>query len=206
MSKLIVNFLLILLFISGPLLSQWYIPASYSDITEISNIKLTAIGHFGLLRKERPNVPAHYHTGIDIVRPKPNYYHEPIFPSLSGEVVSIIDDGPFSQIIVKHFYNGRNYWSVYEHLHVKLRNIGITVNPYDTLGYFFNIDELNRYGWQFDHFHFEINKIEPQLIKPTAKNPKRVYRTFAINCYTKEELDQRLENPLEFLRGRISGR
>jgi hypothetical protein len=39
--------------------SQWYIPANYTNTDKPEEIKLTQIGGFGLLRKARPNVPAH---------------------------------------------------------------------------------------------------------------------------------------------------
>lgn len=33
-----------------------------------------------------------------------------------------------------------------------------------------NTQELNTYGWQFDHVHFEILKIKPQPLKVTNRN------------------------------------
>jgi hypothetical protein len=194
---------LLVLFFTVSLHSQWYIPANYSGITDPYKVKLTQIGDFGLLRKARPSVPAHYHTGIDIVRPDSQYDKQPVFPSRDGVVVSIYDDGPFSQIVIKHTDNNKNFWTVYEHLHVKIKKINIPVTPFDTIGYFFSKDELNRYGWQFNHFHFEILKLEPPKLKSADINSIRHYKTFGILCFSREELYMRQENPVEFLSGRI---
>ncbi|NLG17375.1 MAG: M23 family metallopeptidase [Fibrobacter sp.] len=183
--------------------SQWYVPANYTDAEKPEEISVTPIGGFGLLRKARPGVPAHYHTGIDIKRPGTNYFNEPVFPSYEGIVISVIDDGPFSQVVLKHEYKKKNYWTVYEHIKVKVKEIGKKLTPHDTLGYFFNRSELNRYGWQFDHFHFEVIKKEPVAFIPNNKYPLRRCRTYAITCYTKEQLDERLENPLQFLKGKL---
>jgi murein DD-endopeptidase MepM/ murein hydrolase activator NlpD len=195
--------ILLQILIAIPLYAQWYIPANYRGITDPQKVQLTEIGAFGLLRKARPAVPAHYHTGIDIVRPDSQYYKQPIFPAKEGVVVSIYDNGPFSQIVIKHTDNNINYWTVYEHLHVKIRKINIPISPFDTIGYYFCKDELNRYGWQFNHFHFEILKIEPPRIQMIKDNSLRYYKTFGIVCFTREELFVRQENPLEFLYGKI---
>jgi hypothetical protein len=185
--------------IAIPLYSQWYLPANYRGVADPQKMQLTKIGAFGLLRKARPTVPAHYHTGIDIMRPDSQYDKQPIFPAKDGVVVSILDEGPFSQVVIKHTDNNRTYWSVYEHLHVRINKINISITPFDTIGYFFSKDELNRYGWQFDHFHFEILKLEPPKFKTAGVNSLRNYKTFGILCFSREDLYMRQEDPLEFL-------
>ncbi|HEX2955571.1 MAG TPA: M23 family metallopeptidase [Chitinispirillaceae bacterium] len=194
--------ILLQLLITIPLYAQWYIPANYRGISDPYKIHLTKIGAFGLLRKARPTVPAHYHTGIDIVRPDSQFQKQPIFPAKEGEVVSVLDNGPYSQIIIKHSDMNRNFWTVYEHLHVSVKKIK-HVTQFDTIGYFFSKDELNRYGWQFNHFHFEILKLEPPKFKSGEINSLRYYKTFGILCFSRDELIMRQENPLEFLSGKI---
>jgi hypothetical protein len=196
-------FSLLILFITVSLHGQWYFPANYLRITDPYKIKLTEIGGFGLLRKARPGIPGHYHTGIDIMRPDNEYNKQPVFPARDGVVVSIFDKGPYSQIIIKHTDMNRSYWTVYEHLHVRVNKFNIPVTPFDTIGYFFSKEELNRYGWQFNHFHFEILKLEPPKIKPSEINYLRYYKTFGIVCFSREELITRQENPLEFLYGKV---
>jgi hypothetical protein len=191
--------LLVLLSFSLPLSAQWRVPANYQKIDNIDQIKLSPIGQFGLQREARPGVPAHYHTGIDILRPNSNYHNEPVFPTNNGTIVSIIDDGPYSQIVIEHVFENHKFWSVYEHIKVVVTEINREVSWNDTIGFFFNKEELHRYGWQFNHVHFEINKIEPLKATPTEKKPVRYYKTYAIVCYTKDELNARLENPLTLL-------
>jgi hypothetical protein len=198
--------ILLQILITIPLYAQWYIPANYRGIADPQKVQLTGIGAFGLLRKARPAVPAHYHTGIDIVRPDSQYYKQPIFPAKEGVIVSIYDNGPFSQIVIKHAGNNKNYWTVYEHLHIRIKKINIAVTPFDTIGYFFSKDELNRYGWQFNHFHFEILKLEPPKLKSSEIKSLRYYKTFGILCFSREELIARQENPLEFLCGKVTRR
>jgi murein DD-endopeptidase MepM/ murein hydrolase activator NlpD len=191
------QFLTFVLIAAIPSYSQWLLPINCRDRSSVENIHLTDIGRFGTLRKARPTVPAHYHTGIDIVRPHQNYSDEPVFPARKGVVASIIDNGPFSQIIIKHECNNMLYWSVYEHIKVKPIKVGKFINPLDTIGYYFNKDELNKYGWQFDHLHFEIIKCQLIPLKPTARYPNRFYCTFAIKCFTKKELYERLVDPMD---------
>lgn len=195
--------ILVQLLITIPLYAQWYIPANYRNIADPQKLQLTKIGAFGLLRKARPTVPAHYHTGIDIVRPDSQNNRQPIFPAKEGIVVSIYDNGPFSQVVIKHTDNNKNYWTVYEHLHVRISNVSKSVTPFDTIGYFFSKDELNRYGWQFNHVHFEILKVEPPKLTSASINSLRNYKTFGVLCFTREELYMRQENPLEFLAGMV---
>jgi hypothetical protein len=200
------NIVLVVMAFSLQTYAEWHIPANYKNIGGIDDVKLSNIGRFGLLRVARPTVPAHYHTGIDIVRPDTNYWNQPVFPASKGNIVSIIDDGPFSQIIIMHEAGGKNYWTVYEHLHVREKDIGKEVDWNDTIGWYFNKNELTTYGWQFDHLHFEILKIEPAPVKPTKRYPARQYQTYAITCSTKKELETRQENPVEFLRGNFINR
>jgi murein DD-endopeptidase MepM/ murein hydrolase activator NlpD len=199
-------YLLIPFLFSSSFAQTWYIPANYKNVTNVNQIRLTKIGDFGLLRKARPGVPKHYHTGIDIQRPDTNYVNEPIFPACSGEIISIIDNGPYSQMIIEHKLETDTLWTVYEHFHVLKKEIGLKVTPVDTIGYYFNKTELNKHGWQFDHFHFEVNKIKPMPINPTKENPKRYFKSYCLICYNEKQLNERLFNPLVFLKDKITVR
>ncbi len=87
--------------------SVYYLPINSVNRKSIDALQLTDIGAFGLLRKERKEVPAHYHTGIDIKRPSKNYMHEPVFPLTKGIVISKREDGPFAQLIIEHEADGK---------------------------------------------------------------------------------------------------
>ena len=166
----------------------------------ISTIQLTEIGQFGLKRKARENVPEHYHTGIDIKRSGNNYNYEPIFPIAEGKVISKRTDGPYANLIIEHTINGKKVWSLYEHIADIKVNIGDWVKPSTHIARFMNKEELNKHGWQFDHFHLEIMKIKPLPIRPTSKNPDRFYNAYSLVCYTMDDLNRYYYNPILFLK------
>lgn len=192
------NFLLFLLFTIN-MQSSIYIPISSNNRKDVSKLQLTVIGKFGLLRKARATVPSHLHTGIDIKRPTNNYINEPIFAIAKGVIISIRDDGPYAQVIIEHTIENKLFWSVYEHVS------GINVALYENvsaekaIARFMNKNELNKYGWQFDHFHFEILKEKPTQIKPDKSNPKRHYKSYTLICHSINELEKHYYNPIEFL-------
>ncbi len=191
--------LLFILF-SVVLTSPIYLPINNPDRKDVSQIQLTAIGQFGIMRKARPNIPAHYHTGIDIKRPGSNYDSEPIFPIAKGVVISKRTDGPYANLMIEHEIHGTKFWSLYEHI------AGICVNTGDTVGHlspiarFMTKAELKKYGWQFDHFHLEILKVKPMQLKTSKSYPERFYNSYSLVCYTQKDLEKYYYNPLDFLR------
>jgi hypothetical protein len=164
-----------------------------------TDIKLSEIGNFGHIRKARKNVPEHYHIGVDIKRPSKNYDNEPIFALAGGVVISVRDDGPFAQIIIEHFQKGFKFWTLYEHI----SGIAVKVNDKVKAGFpiarFMNREELNKYGWQFDHFHLEVLKIKPMPLKPDKMHPERFYTSYSLICFKKEDLDKYYYEPLSFI-------
>lgn len=180
------------------------LPINSANRSNIATIKLTDIGQFGVLRKAREGVPAHYHTGIDIKRPGSNFHNEPIFPITEGTVISKRTDGPYAQIIVEHSTSELIFWSLYEHVAGISVEVGQLVSPHRPMARFMNKDELNRYGWQFNHFHLEILKIKPIPLEPDAKHPDRFYGSYSLVCYTSQDLKKYYYNPFEFLSKNIS--
>lgn len=188
---------------SSSLELEYSLPIKSVDRKSVNCIELTEIGKFGLLRKARPGVPAHFHTGIDIKRPSTNYQSEPIFPIFEGVVISKRKDGPYAQLIIEHDDNPR-YWTVYEHI------AGIEVNLFDRvsterpIARFMDKSELNRYGWQFNHFHFEVLKIQPTRLKRNGSNPERLFASHTLACYTKADLHKYFYHPLDFLKKHLN--
>lgn len=179
---------------------QIFLPLNLPNRHSIENLKLTGIGNFGLLRKERKNIPQHLHTGIDIKRPRDNYSDEPIFPLAKGRVLSKRIDGPYAQLIIEHDFNGTNFWTAYEHIAGISVKPGDQVDPFMQIARFMNREELNKYGWQFDHFHFEIIKIKPQAILNNPPHPERFYKSFTLECFSEKDLDKYFFDPLEFFK------
>jgi murein DD-endopeptidase MepM/ murein hydrolase activator NlpD len=179
--------------------NQVLLPIHSGDRKDISKVQLTKIGQFGLMRKARPKVQAHYHTGIDIRRPGSNYESENIYPISKGVVISKRTDGPYANLILAHEINGVKLWSLYEHIAGIEVQIGDEVQPEKAIARFMNKSELDKYGWQFDHFHFEVIKVKPQKVKPTEKNPGHYYNSYSLVCYTLNDLKKYYFDPLDYL-------
>jgi murein DD-endopeptidase MepM/ murein hydrolase activator NlpD len=183
--------------------AEWFLPVSGEDRTTWKSAQFTQIGSYGLTRKARPGIPAHLHTGVDIKRPRPNYVDEPILPAASGTVKSVRDDGPFAQIIIEHTLpNGDLVWTVYEHIAGIMVTVGDIVSPHKPIARFMNKKELDKYGWQFDHVHFEVLKTRPRALRPTDKTPLRFLGTYSLECYTVSDLQKYYYDPILFMETR----
>jgi murein DD-endopeptidase MepM/ murein hydrolase activator NlpD len=178
---------------------SWFLPINLPNRQSWEEVRLTRIGQFGLLRKARPKIPAHYHTAVDFMRPGDNYDDEPIFPAARGIVISQRTDGPYAQVIIEHNECGDDtVWTVYEHLAGVKVVVGDTVDPQQPIGRFMTKPELNKYGWQFDHLHFEMLRQRPLSWKPTNKTPMRLFKVYSLECYTKALLARHYHDPQEF--------
>jgi len=179
---------------------EWFLPFNAQNRQSWDEVRLTKIGDFGLTRKARPNIPSHLHTGVDIKRPSNNYMNEPIYPAAIGKVISLRDDGPYAQIIIEHKMETQKVWTVYEHIAGINVVYGQFVKPEIPIARYMNKDELDKYGWQFDHFHFEIMKIEPRAIVPDKSKPYRFFATYCLVCYKQSELKNRYYHPKVFFK------
>jgi murein DD-endopeptidase MepM/ murein hydrolase activator NlpD len=175
------------------------LPVNAGSRVSIAELKLTSIGKFGLVRKARPNVPTHFHSGIDIQRPNNNYDSEPIYPIFRGKVISKRVDGPFAQLILEHRFNGNTFWTVYEHIAAINVSVGDELTEQVPIARFMNKKELDTYGWQFDHFHFEILRLRPAPISPDRKKPERLFNSYSLACHSPEDLQMYFYNPKEFM-------
>jgi len=166
----------------------------------LRGVRLTGIGMFGVMRKARPSIPAHFHAGIDIRRPNNDYDNEPVFPAGPGVVISKRDDGAFSQLIIEHrLGDGRSIWTVYEHIAHITVSVGDTVFANKPIARFLDTRELDSLGWQFDHLHFEVMKRKPYSLKPSPQTPQRLCGTYSLECFTLEKLHETYYNPLELI-------
>ena len=192
-------FITILIILGAHSSEKVHIPVKNHTQKNVIEIKLTEIGQFGLLRKPRPGIPAHFHTGIDIMRPTDNYVDEPIFPIARGKVISKRHDGPYANLIIEHDYLGIKFWSLYEHISGIIVNLNDDVFPNQPIAHFMNKSELDRYGWQFDHFHLEILKVQPMKLEPNKEHPALLYKAYSLVCYTEDDLNKYYYNPIIFL-------
>lgn len=189
----------IVIFFSVNLTPPFFIPINSGNRKDISQIQLTEIGKFGLVRKERKTVPSHLHTGIDFKRPGKNYDDEPVFVIATGKIISKRTDGPYAQLIVEHCIEKKVFWTLYEHIAGITVDLNEKVTPDKPIARFMNKNELNKYGWQFDHFHLEILKIKPLSIKPNKLNRERLFYSYTLVCYKPSDLEKYYYNPIAFL-------
>jgi hypothetical protein len=194
------TYLLLLFFLTRFGYSQILLPIDATDRTSVEQIQLTDLGQFGKYRKARPNIPGHYHTGIDIKRPHNNFLNEPVFAIAQGKVISKRTDGPYAQIILEHKMNNFVFWSLYEHVAGITVNVGEQVSSDKAIARFMNKTELNRFGWQFDHFHLEILKVRPVELKSSSSQPQRKFNSYTLVCYTEVDLNKYFYNPVVFFR------
>jgi len=192
-----IMFLLSCMFL--PLFAQILpVPVAVPDRHSIQGLQLTPIGAFRAYRPDRPGIPAHLHTGIDIRRPTPNYLDEPIFPIASGRVISVREDGPFAQIIIEHYFpEWGQIWSVYEHVAGILCTPGDSVHPAMPIARFMNRHELQQYGYQFDHVHLEVLKRPPKPVYPTPELPRHYFTSYSLICYNDQQLLYYYINPIQ---------
>lgn len=178
---------------------SWKLPIESQNRESFRDMRLTKIGHFGMNRIARVRVPAHLHTAIDICRPDSNYVDSPIYAVGTGKVISMRDDGPYAQVIISH---GDTIWSVYEHISGITVSAGDSVKSNTIIGRFLNQQELNSYGWHFDHVHFELMKKRPAKRDTLPGQQNLHYATFALTCYTQKSLNENYYNPILFFRGK----
>ena len=192
------NLGLVIMLLFPDSIEKYLCPIDVGNRTDIEDLRLSEIGAFGLIRKSRPGIPAHLHTGIDIKRPRNNYDDEPVFPITDGVVISKRTDGPYAQLIIEH--DGEElFWTIYEHVSGIRVNLNERVYANQPIARFMNREELNQYGWQFDHFHFEVLKKPPIILKRDEKNPDRRFASFTLSCRTAEELEEHFYDPIDFL-------
>ena len=140
------------LLICSSIVAQISLPVDLTNRQSVELLQLSDIGEYALIRKARPKIKSHYHTGIDIMRPSSNYVDELIYPVAKGHVISKRSDGPFAQLILEHRIDDKLFWTLYEHIAGIKVNLGDTVKPNNAIARFMNTKELQLYGWQFDHF------------------------------------------------------
>ena len=181
--KLLPYSLIVIAILFFDLNAQVFLPIQAENRPSTKELTLTSIGQFGLRRKARPNIPSHFHTGIDIKRPHNNYLNELIYPIVAGKVISKRTDGPYAQLIIEHDLNGIKVWSLYEHIAGICADLHSSVDPLQPITRFMNREEVKQYGEQSDHFHLEVLKIKPIALKQTSTHPDRMFGSYSLICY-----------------------
>jgi len=158
--------------------NEYLLPVDSDNRRNVNYLELTEIGEFGAFRKDTP-----------------------VYSIFKGIVISKREDGPFAQLIIEHECKIK-FWTVYEHIAGIEVDLFDHVTPNKPIARYMNQDELNKYGWQFDHFHFEILKVPPIRLKNNS-TPERLFASYTLVCFTLEELNKYFYDPIIFLRDHI---
>ena len=95
--------------------------------------------------------------------------------------------------------NGDSVWTVYEHIAGIRVSVGEVISAAEPIARFMNKQELDRFGWQFDHVHFEVLRHPLRPLMPSSDTPYRFFGTYSLECYTLADLQRYYHDPIEFL-------
>jgi murein DD-endopeptidase MepM/ murein hydrolase activator NlpD len=155
---------------------------------------------FGLIKWEKdayflsPRIGGHLHTGVDLMKYNQDAGAK-VYATSAGRVVSIYAREPNKSIMIMHkLTTGESIYSVYAHITDVQVSVGDTVDSNSFIAHLMNVEQLDKYGWKFNHVHFEILKKEPR-VGETGN-----LLSYSVLCRTKEQVDQHFYNPVSFLK------
>ena len=172
-----------------PTASRWLIPL---DIHSRKDFNRLYVGNNSDFLAKRS--AGHLHTGIDISDDsrKPG---RKVFAAATGKVVSIYAVEPHRAIMIQHILPSETtIYSVYVHVTDIKVSIGDIVDNSSHIANLMNRKQLDLYGWDFNHLHFEILR-EPRIQEDTGK-----YLSFSTKCKTEEAVMKHFYNPELFLK------
>lgn len=171
-----------------PLLSYyWKLPLRTDSRKDLKSVFWEHDAHFLAKRKG-----GHFHTGIDIMNPKGGLC-EKIFAASRGEVVSIYTIEPNRGVMIKHILPSREtVYSVYVHVTNVQVKIGDIVTSDTVIATLMDKQQLNNFGWEYNHLHFEILK------KPRTCEIGKIL-SYSTKCRTIKEVEKHFYNPIDFL-------
>lgn len=117
-----------------------------------------------------------------------------VFAAATGKVVSIYAAEPNRAIMIQHLLpTGTAIYSVYVHVtNIKVSKGDIVRNT-THIADLMTKTQLDIYGWEFNHLHFEILK------KPRVHQVNGNYLSYSTKCKTKEDVRKNFQNPTLFL-------
>lgn len=169
-----------------PVANEWKLPLSISPRKGLN--AMSRLKNAGFLDKRF----GHLHTGIDLINPMGGS-GEKVYAAASGKIVSIYAKEPHLSIMIQHrLPSEETIWTVYVHVtKVKVKE-GDLVRNDTIIANLMDKSQLNKYGWEFNHLHFEVLKY------PRISEAGR-YLSFSTECKTKKEVEKHFYNPVTFL-------
>jgi len=167
--------------------SQWLIPFNTKNRKDLRTIGIVSV--FGANRVTY--LKGHIHTGLDMV-PKPNDDTISVYPMAEGIVCSIHLADPLCTVVIKHILkDGSILFTSYKHLAEIYVKTGDNVNHDTKLGRVYTKNESKKYHGNFYHLHLEVRKLFDD------------YGCASWLTFSREELEKRFYDPLEFMRKMI---
>lgn len=176
---------------------MFYLPFRAADRRILKNSYITPAGEYGIWRKPYNNIPGHFHSGIDFKNPgsRPGEI-EPVFSCSRGKVISVLNNGSSSSVIIRHSHNGGYIYSTYTHVCDIVVNPGDSVSHRSVIASFIDKPHLDIWGEYLNHLHFEILKTEPVYIG--IKENEKTYISYSIECRSSKQLNELFYNPRLF--------
>lgn len=169
-----------------PIAHDWKLPFKTSPRKSLSSIRWTRNGEFMAWRVR------HLHTGIDLTNSVGGPGEE-VYAASAGKVVSIYAKEPYLSVMIQHrLSSGQTVWTVYVHVTNVMVRPGDVVGENTVIALLMNESQLNRYGWEFNHLHFEILKY-PRI------NKEGKHLSFSTKCKTENQVRSHFYNPITFL-------
>ena len=172
-----------------PLISYyWKLPLKTDSRKDLKSVLWEHDAHFLAKRKG-----GHFHTAIDIMNPKGGP-GEKVFAASRGEVVSIYAIEPNRAVMIKHTLPSlETVYSVYVHVTNIQVKIGDMVTSDTIIATLMDKQQLNNFGWEYNHLHFEILK------KPRTCEIGKIL-SYSTKCRTIKEVEKHFYNPISFLK------
>jgi murein DD-endopeptidase MepM/ murein hydrolase activator NlpD len=89
--------------------------------------------------------------------------------------------------------SGGFIWTTYVHVAQITVQIGDIVTSDTVIGHLMNKKQLNKYGWVYNHLHFEV------LRNPRIGNGGKLL-SYSTWCKTKNEVMKHFYNPVDFFK------
>ena len=169
-----------------PIANEWKLPLSISPRKGLN--ALYRLKNAGFLDKRF----GHLHTGIDLINPRGGP-GEKVYAAASGRIVSIYAKEPHLSVMIRHRLPSKEtIWTVYVHVTKVKVKVGDLVSNDTIIAHLMDKSQLNKYGWEFNHLHFEVLKY-PRMSEAGQ------YLSFSARCKTKKEVEEHFYNPVTFL-------
>ena len=163
---------------------EWRLPLKTTSRKDLSAIRWDPNGQFMARRYK------HLHTGIDLMNQGAG---EAVYAASCGKVVSLYATEPNKAVMIQHHLpSGQIVWTVYVHVTRIKVQVGDVVTSKTVIAHLMNENQLDKYGWTFNHLHFEI-------LKRPRKNKAGKYLSYSTKCKTKEEVRMHFLDPIGFL-------